>query len=150
MSKYKVERNNSGGPGYLVIGPTGKSVCWVFEQGRLDTNGMTDFARAERIAEMLNTEASGRRDKAAFAEPDCSEWSKHPSGWGYHWLNRGRGYPEMVCVQPGPTYDQDGRSVEVWDCPGDRRSRLDARKMPKGWKWQKIPSPNDQAHRLVR
>lgn len=78
------------------------------------------------------------------------EWLKNPSDWGYYWVMRGRGYPEMVCVQPGPTYEQDGRSVEVWDCPGERRSRLDARRMPKNWQWQKITPPDNLYLRMVQ
>lgn len=67
-------------------------------------------------------------------------WSKYPSGWGYHWLDRGNG-PEMIYIAPDAQYENDKKSILFWLCPGETRIRLDAEKMPGGWRYISVSRP---------
>lgn len=64
-----------------------------------------------------------------------------PTDFGYYWVEKTiGGEKELVRLYPGKQYQNDNRSVEVWECPGIGRYYLDLQKMPK-WSWTKIEKP---------
>lgn len=68
------------------------------------------------------------------------EWKDNIDGFGYYWmLQDGKSSPELVKLDPGKYYNENG-SIEAWSCPGIKRYLFNINKKPK-CKWMKIEMP---------
>lgn len=64
-----------------------------------------------------------------------------PETFGYYWVITEKGeYPKLRSLHMSKNYKKDGRSVEIWECPGIGRWYLDLENMPK-WMWIPIDNP---------
>ena len=72
-----------------------------------------------------------------------NKWSPVPSSpsiWGYYWLKRSGGPPELVKLVPTKYFLESG-AIEVWQCPGIGRYRLIIDRLPCDWQWKQIKTP---------
>lgn len=71
------------------------------------------------------------------------EWKLIPAKFGYYWVDKGESKIQMLYLEPGKYYEENGH-VEAWFCPGISRHRLYIGNFPKKWKWKYIELPKNE------